>query len=75
MPAFDLLIRNVLVVTPEGDSPARHDIAVTEGRIARVGPGIPAAEAASVIEGGGRYAFPGVVDAHQHWGIYNPLET
>ena len=74
MPAFDLLIRNVLVVTPEGDSPARHDIAVTDGRIARVGPGIPAAEAATVIEGGGRYAFPGVVDAHQHWGIYNPLE-
>ena len=22
---------------------------------------------------GGKLAFPGVVDAHQHWGIYNPL--
>ena len=25
------------------------------------------------MDGRGRLAFPGVVDAHQHWGIYNPL--
>jgi allantoinase len=27
----------------------------------------------AVHEGRGLLAFPGVVDAHQHWGIYNPL--
>ena len=27
-----------------------------------------------VIDGRGLLAFPGVVDGHQHWGIYNPLE-
>ena len=26
-----------------------------------------------MVDAGGRLAFPGVVDAHQHWGIYNPL--
>ncbi|GII97506.1 hypothetical protein [Sinosporangium siamense] len=26
-----------------------------------------------MVDGGGRPAFPGVVDAHQQWGIYNPL--
>ena len=26
-----------------------------------------------MVDGGGKVAFPGVVDAHQHWGIYNPL--
>ncbi len=26
-----------------------------------------------MVDGGGKLAFPGVVDAHQHWGIYNPL--
>ncbi|HEU4568925.1 MAG TPA: dihydroorotase family protein, partial [Marmoricola sp.] len=31
-------------------------------------------EAAEVVDGKGRLAFPGVVDVHQHWGIYNPLE-
>jgi allantoinase len=27
----------------------------------------------TVIDGRDLLAFPGVVDAHQHWGIYNPL--
>ena len=73
MAPFDLLIKNVLVVSAEREVPDRRDIAVTGGRIAQVGPDIPAAGAATVIDGRGRYAFPGVVDAHQHWGIYNPL--
>src|SRR5580698_6557894 len=74
MPPFDLVIKNVLVVSADRDVPDRHDIAVTDGRIALVGPDIPVEGAAAVIDGRGRHAFPGVVDAHQHWGIYNPLE-
>src|ERR1700678_2316934 len=74
MPPFDLVIKNVLVVSADRDVPDRHDIAVTDGRIALVGPDIPVDPVAAVIDGRGRYAFPGVVDAHQHWGIYNPLE-
>jgi allantoinase len=73
MPPFDLLIKNVLVVSADRDDPDRQDIAVTDGRVALVAPDIPAEDAAAVIDGHGRYAFPGVVDAHQHWGIYNPL--
>src|SRR5512142_1129138 len=49
------------------------DIGVAGGRIARLEPGIPPGEAATVVDGRGRLAFPGVVDAHQHWGIYRPL--
>ena len=75
VPAFDLLIKNVRVVTPDEASSASQDIAVTDGTVAAVGPGLPAGDAATVIDGHGRYAFPGVVDAHQHWGIYNPLEA
>ena len=30
--------------------------------------------ARSVIEGRGRLAFPGVVDAHMHTGIYSPMQ-
>jgi allantoinase len=74
MPPFDLVIKNVRVVSADHDVPDWHDIAVTGGRIAAVGPDIPAEGTATVIDGRGRYAFPGVVDAHQHWGIYNPLE-
>ncbi|MBB5079711.1 dihydroorotase [Nonomuraea endophytica] len=68
----DLLIRNVRVVTHERDEPVEADIAITDGRITAVAPGLPPGD--DVIEGNGKLAFPGVVDAHQHWGIYNALE-
>lgn len=70
---MDLLITNVRVVVPDADEPVEADIEVTEGRITRVAPGLEPADGAEVVDGGGRIAFPGVVDAHQHWGIYNPL--
>jgi allantoinase len=71
---FDLLVKNVRVVLPDRADPESVDIAVTDGRFARLAPDIPAPEAATVVDGKGRLAFPGAVDAHQHWGIYNPLE-
>jgi len=77
MASIELLIKNVRVVRP-GDAdgtPDPVDIAVNDGTIVRVGPGLPEDDAASVVDGRGLLAFPGVVDAHQHWGIYNDLAT
>jgi allantoinase len=73
-PKFDLLIRNVRVVRPHGNVVHEADIAVTDGRIAKVAPAIDGTRAKTVYEGEGRLAFPGVVDAHMHCGIYSPLE-
>ncbi|MFI0369229.1 dihydroorotase family protein [Actinomadura sp. 1N219] len=73
MAEYDLLVKDVKVVTHERDEPFEADIAVRDGQIARVAPGLDAADAAQVVDGRGRPAFPGVVDAHQHWGIYSPL--
>ncbi|GAA4686718.1 dihydroorotase family protein [Nocardioides nanhaiensis] len=70
---MDLLIRNVRAVTPDHDEPIDVDIEVADGRIVRLAPGIEVAADVEVVDGDGRLAFPGVVDAHQHWGIYNPL--
>lgn len=70
---MDLLIKNVRVVTPENEEPRDADIAVTDGRITEVAPGLEPLSGTEVVDGHGRLAFPGVVDAHQHWGIYNPL--
>ncbi|MGV9801628.1 dihydroorotase [Mycobacterium sp. NPDC003449] len=70
---MDLLLKNVRAVTPDSDEPVSADIEIGDGRIVRVAPDIDAADGARVVDGGGRLAFPGVVDAHQHWGIYNPL--
>lgn len=73
MPRYDLLVTNARVVRADHAEPATVDVAVSAGRFAAIGAGLPAEEAASVVDAGGRLMFPGVVDAHQHWGIYNPL--
>jgi len=72
-PEFDLLIKNVRVVRPHGNVVHESDIAITGGRFAKVAPGIDPARAKEVYDGRGRLAFPGVVDAHMHSGIYSPL--
>ena len=75
MTDYDLLLSDVRVVHHDSPEPRRADIAVRDGVIVRVEPDIDRALAAEVVDGGGRLAFPGVVDAHQHWGIYNPLDV
>jgi allantoinase len=71
--AIDLLIKNVRVVRPLQSAVETADIAVKDGRIERVEPGMAAEQAARVVDGKGRLAFPGVVDPHMHTGIYAPL--
>ncbi|WP_432826162.1 dihydroorotase [Dactylosporangium sp. CA-092794] len=70
---LDLLIRAVDVVTTGEDAPQRADIGIRDGKFAEIAPGIDPARARRIVAGAGRLAFPGVIDAHQHWGIYNPL--
>jgi len=70
---YDLLIKNVRVVRPQGNTVHESDIAIKHGRFFRVSPDLKAKEAKSVHDGRGFLAFPGVVDAHMHTGIYSPL--
>ena len=72
MSPVELLIKDVRVVRPNQPK-VRADIAIRDGKIAEVAPGLDPGQADVVVDGGGKLAFPGVVDAHQHWGIYNPL--
>jgi len=73
-PPDDLIIKNVRVVRPGAAGPVDADVAVRDGRFSRIAPGLPAAEAKAVYDGRGCLAFPGVVDAHMHAGIYAPLK-
>ena len=70
---WDLLIKNVRVVRPQGDGVPHADIAIRDGKFASIGREIAADEAKQLYDGKGRLAFPGVVDAHMHAGIYSPL--
>lgn len=75
MAIHDLLIRNVRVVLPDADEVVDVDIAVTDGKVSALAADIDPDDAGEVFDGGGRLAFPGGVDGHQHWGIYNPLDV
>jgi allantoinase len=73
-PLLDVVLKNVRVVRPQATAVEAADIGIRDGRIVQVAPGIDAGSARSVIDGLGQLAFPGVVDAHMHTGIYSPLE-
>jgi allantoinase len=68
---YDLLIKNVRVVRPS--SVEDGDIAIAGEKFSRIEKNLPASEAKTVYDGKGMLAFPGVVDAHMHAGIYSPL--
>src|SRR5690606_6574714 len=70
---YDLLIRNVRVVRPKRSAVQTMDIAVKDGKFARIAKEIRASDAATVVDGRNRLAFPGLVDPHMHSGIYAPL--
>ena len=70
---YDLLIKNVRVVRPHGNEVFTFDIAVQGGKFKKIASQIDPKTAKQVYDGKGRLAFPGVVDAHMHAGIYAPL--
>jgi len=69
----DLLIKNVRVVRPRGNEVHECDVAVHSGRFKKIASRIDPKTAKAVYDGKGLLAFPGVVDAHMHAGIYAPL--
>ena len=71
---YDLVIKNGQVIRPFRAGVEHLDIAVRAGKIARLEPGFDPS-GSPVHDAGGLMVFPGVVDAHQHWGIYNPLDV
>ena len=70
---YDLLIKNVRVVRPQGSEVFNFDVAIQGGKFRKISSSIDARTAKVVYDGKSRLAFPGVVDAHMHAGIYAPL--
>lgn len=63
---FDLLIKNGHVIDPKNEINSRMDIAIAEGKVARVAPTIPASDAERVVNAAGYYVTPGLIDIHAH---------
>ena len=61
---YDLVVKGATVVRP-GFPDEVLDIGVADGRFVEIGPDLATDGVPSVVDGRGKVAFPGVVDAHQ----------
>src|ERR1700758_1432710 len=61
---FDTIIANGRVVTATDTYTA--DIAISNGRIAALGTGLPRDNATQILDAKGKYIFPGGIDVHTH---------
>lgn len=62
------LIRGGLVVDGTGGEPVKADVLVEDGHIARVAPGLEAADAL-LLDASGKAVTPGFIDIHRHCDI------
>jgi N-acyl-D-aspartate/D-glutamate deacylase len=70
---YDLLIRGGQVIDGSGGAPRRADVAITGGRIVRIG-NLANAAATRTIDATGKVVTPGFIDMHSHadWGFGTP---
>jgi dihydroorotase len=64
--AYDLVLKGGHVIDPRNKINAVRDVAIRDGRIAEVATDIPAARARKVVNVGGLYVTPGLIDLHAH---------
>ena len=67
---YDLIIRNGRIADGSGMPAFTADMAIQDGRVARIGR--IDSEAAEIIDAGGKVVAPGFIDPHSHG---EPLET
>lgn len=63
---FDVLIKNGQVIDPKNGVNKVMDVAIKDGKIARVETNIPAKSARTVIDAKGLFVSPGLIDIHGH---------
>lgn len=69
-----MLIQNAMILDMTGAAPYVGDILIKDGKIAQIGPAIPAPQGEEVISADGLWALPGFVDAHTHQGGFDMID-
>jgi imidazolonepropionase-like amidohydrolase len=62
----DVLIKNAIVMTVTHGNIKNGSVYIKDGKIAAVGANVSAPASATVVDAGGRYLTPGIVDSHSH---------
>ena len=62
----DIVIKNATVMTVTHGNIKNGSIYIKDGKIAAVGETVNAPSSATVIDAGGKYLTPGIVDSHSH---------
>ena len=63
---YDLLIKNGLVIDPKNQIDSILDVAISNGKIAKIAKNIPASQATKVVDASGLFVTPGLIDIHTH---------
>lgn len=69
MPSVTTLITNASIIDGTGDASSANSVLVVDGRISAIGTDLSAA-GATVLDAGGRFITPGIIDIHSHLGNY-----
>jgi dihydroorotase len=65
---YDMLVKGGRVIDPAQHIDRVADVAIQGGRVRAIRPDIAAADAADVIDAGGKLVTPGLIDLHVHVG-------
>ncbi len=69
LPSEPVLIKGATILTGTGERLDNADLLMSDGRIAAIGAGLDAGDA-RVIDAGGKWVTPGIIDVHSHLGVY-----
>ena len=72
MPLYDTVITNGILVLPRQGLVKAH-LGIKDEKIICLGLVDPSGDAREVIDAGGKYVFPGLLDPHVHFGNYLPF--
>lgn len=64
--AWDLLLKGGHVIDARNGIDRIADVAIKDGKIAKVAPDLPAAQSKRVVNARGLYVTPGIIDIHAH---------
>lgn len=62
----DVVIKNAIVMTVTHGNVKNGSVYIKDGKIAAVGESVNAPASATVIDAGGKYLTPGIIDSHSH---------